>query len=470
MKQLPQRTAKPPQHKKIPNRKREEPSPPAPKPSLKKWIYPGVGILAFLGLLWAFRPTPIAVDTARIERGELQVTVNAEGKTRVHDRYVISADVSGRLERVQIEEGDRLQTGAIVARIDPLPVNKSIQQALAQLAEWRAERSGVATKRPKVASLDQSQTRIRAALANQRQTEAKVAQAQAALDQAKRDRQRAEDLAASGAIARKEQETAELTEITRAKDLEAAKLATNAATAEVEVAEAALTVLKQERQDPDYLLKIYDARIASVSAELNKLQDEAKRTVVRSPVSGRVLRILQKSSQYVREGTPLIEIADPGKLELAIDVLSSDALKIEPGDRILVDRGTDAPPIRAKVRLVEPSAFTKVSALGVEEQRVNVIGDFVDTTRFGDAYRVDVRIILWEDKNILQIPLSALFRCHRSKWCTFVVQDGQVAEQELEIGQRSDLAAEIRRGLQSGAVVVLHPTEQIKTGVRVKPR
>jgi HlyD family secretion protein len=168
---------------------------PAPKRSLKKWIYLGLGIVTCITIIWALQPKPIAVDIARVERGELKVTVNAEGKTRVRDRYTISADVAGRLNRVQFKEGDPVKAGEIVARIDPISVNTAIQQAQAQLAGWQAERAGVATKRPKVATLAQAQTRIRAARANQLQTEAKVAEAQAALEQAQRDRQRAQDLA-----------------------------------------------------------------------------------------------------------------------------------------------------------------------------------------------------------------------------------------------------------------------------------
>jgi HlyD family secretion protein len=187
-------------------------------------------------------------------------------------------------------------------------------------------------------------------------------------------------------------------------------------------------------------------------------------------VGGRVLKIRQQSTQYVAAGTPLIEIADPGKLELAIDVLSSDALKIKPGDPISIDLGTDAPPLRAKVRLIEPSAFTKVSALGVEEQRVNAIGDFVDAHRLGDAYRVDVQIAIWQGKDVLQVPLSALFRCNRTNWCTFVVKNGKAQQQQVSIGQRSDLAAEIRQGVKQGDAVILHPTEQIRSGDRVSPR
>jgi HlyD family secretion protein len=438
--------------------------------NLKKWMYLSLGLLACLATIWTFQPKPIAVDTAPVNRGELLVTVNAEGKTRVRDRYTISANVAGRLERVQLKEGDSVQAGAIIARIDPISVNSAIQQAQAQLAGWQAEREGVATQRPKVATLEQAQTRIRAAQANYRQTQAKVAEAQAMLEQAQRDRQRAQALEASGAIARQALETAELNEISQAKALETASLATKTALAEVEVATAAVTVLQQEQRDPDYLLKLYDARIESVSAELTKLQDDAQQTLVRSPVSGKVLKIRQQSTQYVAAGTPLLEIADPGQLELVIDVLSGDALKIQPDDPILVDRGAEAPPLQAKVQLIEPSAFTKVSALGVEEQRVNVIGDFVEAHRLGDAYRVDVQIVVWQGKAVLQVPLSALFRCNRSSWCTFVVKQGKAHQQRVSIGQRSELAAEIRQGLKPNDVVILHPSEQIKTGTQVSPR
>ncbi|WP_035139483.1 efflux RND transporter periplasmic adaptor subunit [Fischerella sp. PCC 9605] len=438
-----------------------------PKFSRKLFVYSAIALATLTLVVWAFRPPPIPVDTGCVTRGELRVTVNAEGKTRVRDRFVVSAPVDGRLARIELDEGDKVEQGTVVARIDPLPLTASVKEALARLAEWQAQREGVATQRPKQATLEQAQKRIQSALAAQRQAEARVAQAQAALAQARRDSQRAQELQAAGVIPRKDREIAELNETTKAKELEAAKLEAKSATAEVQVAQAALTVLQQQQSDPDYLLKVYDARIASVEAELSKLKDEAARTDIRSPVRGQVLRILQKSAQYVTSGTPLLEIGDVSKLELVIDVLSSDAVKIQPGDTILIDRGADTQPILAKVRLVEPSAFTKVSALGVEEQRVNIIGDFVDTPHsFGDAYRVDVQIVIWDSKNLLKIPLSSLFRCDRS-WCTFVVKDGKAALRLVEIGQRSDFEAEIRQGLKEGEVVILHPSEQINDGSRV---
>lgn len=449
---------------------REDLSPHSPKKKSRWLIYGGAAIATFTAIVWAFRPTPIVVETQAVTRGELQVSVAAEGKTRIRDRFVISAPVSGRLTRIQLKAGDAVQPGEIVAQIEPLTLTAPVQEALGRLAEARAQREGVATQRPKSATLAQAQTRIQAAIATQRQAEASVAQAQAAFNQAQRDRQRAQEMAASGVISRRDRENAELNEITRAKELESATLAAKAASAEVDVARAALTVLQAEQRDPDYLLKVYDARIASIEADLAKLQDEANRTSVRSPSGGQVLRLLQQSAQSVTAGTPLLEIGDISKLEIVIDVLSTDALRIKPGNVILVQAGAGMPMLKAKVRQVEPSAFTKISALGVEEQRVNVIGDFINApASLGDGYRSDVQIVVWQNPNVLKVPLSALFRCDQA-WCVFSVQDSKAQERSIEIGQRSTFEAEVQKGLQAGETVILHPNEQITTGTLVKSR
>ncbi|MEA5574152.1 efflux RND transporter periplasmic adaptor subunit [Calothrix sp. UHCC 0171] len=441
-----------------------------PKISRKRLIYAAIAFGTIFLVVQAFRPAPIPVDTGLVSRGELRVTVNAEGKTRVRDRFTISAPVDGRLARIELDEGDKIKQGDMVAKIDPLPLTSSVKEALGRLAEWQAQRQGVATQRPKEANLEQARQRIQAAIANQRQAEARVIQAQAALAQARRDNQRAQELQASGVIPRQDREVAELNQTTRAKELETARLAAKASANEVEVAQAALTVLQQQKSDPDYLLKVYDARIASVEAELAKLKDEAARTDIHSPVSGQVLRVQKKSAQYVTSGTPLLDIGNVSNLELVIDVLSGDATKIKPGAQIFIVQGTETEAIQAKVRYVEPSAFTKVSALGVEEQRVNVIGDFTDKSHlFGDAYRVDVQIVVWDRENLLKVPLSSLFRCGKS-WCTFVVNNGKANRRQIEVGQRSDFEAEIRQGLKEGEAVILHPSEQIEDGKPVTVR
>jgi HlyD family secretion protein len=184
----------------------------------KPILYTLLGGTVCAGLIWAFRPIPIPIDTATVEQGELQVTVNAEGKTRIRDRFTIAAPINGYLDRLRWDEGDWVQAGTVVARIDPIATSSEVNAALSQIAEWRAQRAGVATQRPKTASLEQAQLRIQAAQESQRQATTKVAQAQATLAQAKRDRQRAQELAQAGAISGQNRETAELTETTRAKE------------------------------------------------------------------------------------------------------------------------------------------------------------------------------------------------------------------------------------------------------------
>jgi HlyD family secretion protein len=449
--------------------------PPPRRFPLKKVAYISAGIATLLLIVWAFRPAPVLVDVGQVQRGDLQVTIDAEGKTRVRDRFTIASETDGHLARITLREGDAVAPGTVVAQIDPLPLNASVQEALGRLAEWRAQRAGVATQRPKAETIQQARTRIQAATARQRQAEARVSQARAALAQAQRDRDRAQQLAATGAIARQDREVAELNATTKAKELETAILAAQAEASEVEVARAALAVVQQEQSDPDYLLRVYDARIASTEAELSKLRDEAARTNIYAPVTGRVLRIHQKSAQFVTAGTPLLEIGDPAKLELVIDVLSTDAVRIKPGNPILIeqrlDQSTNPTSVQARVRSIEPAAFTKVSALGVEEQRVNVIGDFVDSSQlFGDAYRVDTRTVVWQGKNVLKTPISSLFRCHQSAWCVFVVKQDKAHQRQIVIGHRNDREAEVKQGLNPGETVILYPTEQIKEGIQVTSR
>ena len=248
-----------------------------PKFTHQHLIYTSIGLATCVLVVLAFRPTPILVDTKSVEQGTLQVTVNAEGKTRIKEDFIISATVNGRLNRIKLDEGDSVKKGNVVAIIDPLPLNTAVKEALGKLAEAKAQRQGVATLRPKSEKLAQSRSRISAAIANQLQAEAKVAQAKAALAQAQRDTQRAQELAAKGAIPRQDKERAELSQTTREKELESAVLAVSSAAKEVEAAQAELQVLQKEQRDPDYLLKVYDAQIASIEAQLSKLQDDASR-------------------------------------------------------------------------------------------------------------------------------------------------------------------------------------------------
>ena len=422
-------------------------------------------------IVLAFRPAPLRVDLKKVERGNLRVTVDAEGKTRIRSRFVVSAPVEGRLARIHLDEGDKVKQGQAIAHIDPLPLDSQVKEARAQLRELEAEIAGVETKRPKQSALLQAEARIRAAEAEYQEARARIERAKASLEQAKRDRQRYQKLHLDGAISSQDLESSELLEITRTRELEEAQRDAESTAAEAIAAREAFSLLKAQQRDPDYLLDVYNARIARVKAELANLADEAARTQIYSPVDGYVLRVMEESARYVEAGTALLELGNPSDLEIVVDLLSTDAVKVKPGATMLVEHWGGDRTLEAKVRYVEPSAFTKISALGVEEQRVNTIADFVDASvPLGDRYRVEVRIVVWESDNVLKVPLSAIFRCDRAAWCTFVVEGNKAKRREIEISQRNKFEAVVKEGLREGEVVILHPTEQIKQGTQVAPR
>jgi HlyD family secretion protein len=363
------------------------------------------------GAFALLKPTPVSVETARAVRGPMQVTVDEQGETRVRNRYVVAAPVAGRVARIELREGDSVARGGEVAWLFPAPLDaRAREQGSARVAE--AEDA-------------------------QRAADAAVAQARAALAQARRARARAEQLATQNLIAPEERERAELEETTRARELESADFRAQAAAHDVEVARAAL--------------------LGSVGTA----------TPLRSPVCGRVLRIPERSERVVPAGAPIVEVGDCAQLEVAADLLSSDAVKVKPGDPMLIEGWGGGTTLRARLRVVESSGFTKVSALGVEEQRVTVVGDFLDPpTPLGDRYRVDVRIVIWESSDILKVPASALFR-HGEGWSVFVVEQDRARHRDVQVGHRTPFDVEVVGGLKEGEVVIRNPSDRIAEGVRV---
>ncbi|MBT9315919.1 efflux RND transporter periplasmic adaptor subunit [Leptothoe spongobia] len=439
---------------------------------LPRWLpYGLVGLGIAVLVVLAFRPTPIPVDVGTVTTGPLQVTIDAEGQTRVKDRYVVSATVDGRLQRIDLEAGDQVEANAVVAQLDPLPLDSKVRMAQARLQELRAELIGVDTQRPKTEALAQAAARLQSTQATQQATAAEVEETRVALEQARRDRTRAQNLEPRGAISRQAREAAELEEDRLVQELAADEKRLGSAIANVSAAQEALALLREEQRDPDYLEDAYRAQIRGVEAELANLVDEADRTTIAAPISGTVLRVPDKSARFVQAGDPLIELGNPGELELMIDVLSTDAVQIEPGDSIIVDQWGGPEPLTATVSYIEPAAFTEVSALGVEEQRVNVIGTLSGSRAhaLGDRYRIEARIVTWSGDDVLQVPVSALYRCGES-WCVFVVDDDRVQPREIAIDHRSTMAAEVTDGLQSEERVVLHPSEQLQAGRQVKAR
>lgn len=426
-----------------------------------------VALLAVSLLVLAFRPRPERVEVAVATSGPMRVAIEVEGKARVRDRYVVGAPVAGRLARIVLREGDRVVAGAVVARIDPLPARAAVDEARARIDEAAAQRAGVPALVPKQEALAQAAARIASAESAREAAAARTLQARAAWEQSLRERERARALAATGDLARSARESAELQAESRRRELDAALLGERAARNDATAAGAALAELEAKRHDADHLYAVYDAQIAAAGSSLRSLSDDASRTLIRAPVSGRVLRVAQQSESAVTAGAPLIELADTRALEMVFDVLSSDAVGIRPGATVTVLRGAGERELSGRVRRVEPSAFTKVSALGVEEQRVNVVADFEAPPQgLGDLYRVEARITEWSAADATQIPIGALVRCGEA-WCAYAVERGRARRRTLDVGHRNDEVAELRGGLRRGEAVVVHPSDRVADGTRV---
>jgi HlyD family secretion protein len=384
-----------------------------------------VGVLVALALAWGFWPRPVMVETGVIERRHLQVTVEEEGRTRVKDRYVLYAPVAGYLRRIELEVGDAVHAGESLAVLDPL--RPAVLDPRAR-AEAEARVSGA-----------------RSALAR---AESTAGHARAEAELAAEEYRRREALLARGLVSRSEFDQAR----SRMRALEALSRAADSA---AEVArfdlEAAFATLRY-----------------SAGAEEGA---PAETVPVRSPVDGRVLKRLQESAGVVPAGHPLLEVGDPGRLEVEVEVLSRDAVRIQPGGRVLFERWGGAEVLEGVTRIVEPTGFTKFSALGVEEQRVRVIADLVSPPeawqRLGDGYRVEARFVVWEREDALTVPSSALFR-RDDGWAVFVVEDGRARFRSIRLGQGSGLYSEVLDGLSAGEEVIVHPGDSVDAGVRVQ--
>lgn len=399
-------------------------------PALKRLMFWAPLALALaLVLAWLFRPAAVPVDLVAVDRGPLAVSVSDEGETRVRDMYVVSSPVPGRMRRIELEVGDAVEANeTLVARIEPSdPSILDVRSA----AEARAN--------------------VDAAAAARIHAEAQVRRVQAELDFARAEYERIRALARSHTVSENELDSAQR----RAR-----------------TAEAALAEAQAERKVRESEYQVARARLLAPGAARQPVAD-CDCVSVYSPVSGRVLRIVTESEGVVASGTPLVEIGNPDLLEVVVDLLSADAVRVQAGQRVIIDAWGGDQPLDGVVQRVEPFGFTKVSALGIEEQRVNVVIDITAPRerweRLGHGYRVEPRIVLWESSDVLRVPLSALFR-QGDKWAVFVERDGRAELREVEIGQDNGLQAEVRAGLDAGERVVLHPADRVSPGVRLAER
>jgi HlyD family secretion protein len=387
------------------------------------WAAGAIGLVIIL--VFALRPRAVDVETAVVKRGQFEETIVEDGKTRVRERYTISAPVAGSLLRIGLKAGDAVSVGAQVASILPNP-SPLLDIRMRQAAE----------------------ARVGAAEAAEARAAALVAQAEGAAAQARVEAARSRDLVTRGAAPHSRLEHDELALNTALRELEALNSAHHATTHEVEAARAALLADGSSREG-------------------------AQPWQVRSPVAGRVLHILQESEASVALGAALVEIGDPADIEVIADVLTTDAVRIHPGNAVRIEAWGGEQPLVGRVRLVEPGAFTKVSALGVDEQRTNVVIDVVtppiERPTLADAYRVDARIVVATLDEAIVVPTGALFR-DREGWAVFVVVDGIARRRSVTLARRSQSSAAVQEGLLVGDLVVLFPGDTLADGTRVTAR
>lgn len=375
-------------------------------------------------LVWAFLPTPLAVDVAQIRRDSLRVTVDEDGKTRIKDRYVISAPLGGKMERIHLLAGDPVQAGQTILA--------TLQPTAPQFLDAREISQASASVKSAEAAVERAETANETARLN--------------LSNAQSRRDRAKTIASSRAMSTEELEQADT-------NFYVAEQSQRAATFAVKIAEFELQL----------------ALAAVVQTTQDTSSDVARFTIV-APTDGVVLRVVDASSKIVTPGQPLLEIGDPGDLEVVIDVLSKDAVMIRSGDIIEVDGWGGENTLEARVRSVEPSAFTHISALGVEEQRVNIVADFAGDVAnrqgLGDNYRIEARIVVWENDDVVTVPTSALFR-NKDRWSVFIVRDGLAKQRPIELGKRNARYAEVVNGVAAGDTVIVHPSDQVIDGKAV---
>jgi HlyD family secretion protein len=386
----------------------------------------GIGLLAAI-LVMAFWPKPAAVDLARIEKGSLTITLDEEGKTRVRERFVVSAPVAGRVQRIGLEPGDPVvRNQTVIAAFTPAdPV----------LLDVRSRTEAEASVKTAEAGYGRARAERERAAATERHAQSEEARMRALYQNS---------LVSQQSLASAENDTRTAAETLRAAEF-------SVTNAEYEIAGAR-------------------ARLLSASREPGDTQQPI---VLRAPISGVVLKRLRESESIVPAGEPLVELGDPRKLEISADFLSTDAVKIRPGDAVQIERWGGEGLLRGRVRRIEPEGFMKISALGVEEQRVSVLIDFNDPfdawKRLGDGYRVEVRVVLWQAKDVLKAPTSSLFR-NGKNWAVFLAESGRARLRPVEVGQRNGTDAQVLKGLSEGETVIVHPGDTIKDGSRIETR
>ncbi len=394
--------------------------------NLIRSLLPWLGLLMLVALItWGLWPKPVLVETGVVARAPLTVRVSEEGKTRVRNRYVVAAPVAGKMQRVPLKPGDPVEAGTTAIT--------TIEPVVAPLLDPRARVQAEAAVSMHEAARQQAAESLEAT--------------GSALKLAEAERDRVRSVKRDGTLSESDRDRVETEALIKAAEVRAAEFA----------------------------LRVIDYEITQARAVLERPDGSAVGNLVevKSPVSGLVLKVMQESETVVSPGTPILEIGDPTDIEIEAEILSRDAVTIEPGDSVEIEQWGGETTLNGRVRRIEPAAFTKISALGVEEQRVHVLSDLIDppeaATALGDRFRVEVRVAVWHSDDVLVVPAGALFR-EGNVWKTYVYQDGEAVLTAIEAGHSDGRCTEVLSGLKAGDKVLLHPPDTVKDGTAVVER
>lgn len=416
----------------------------------------------------SMRPRPLAVEVAQAARQTVREYIAEDAVTRLPEEYIVDAPLSGTVERIELEVGDRVEAGECIVRMDSFGLKQQIASLEALIAQARAYASGVDVQKPKPEDLGAAETRARQAADNEAIARRERSIAQIDFENAKREFERVEALHRQGALSQSRFDEADRVYRQAREALERATAAEQAASKAREIAELSAKSLSASVGDVEYLRDVYGAETTSREAQLEALKKDLEKTVVESPISGVVLEKYVENTRVVAAGTPLLKLGDLSAVEIECDVLSEEVGRIEVGDPVEISGKALLGNVRmGRVARVYPSGFKKISALGIEQQRVRTIVEFDNTgLNLRPGTSVDLRIITEERPNVIAVPERAAFR-HENGWAVFTVESGRARLTPIEIGIKNNEVAEVRSGLEEGRIVVAEPKNDLADGVRV---
>ena len=435
---------------------------------IKRFVWIVVALLVVGGLVIAMRPRPVAVDLAAVTRGTIRSFVEEEGRTRVVERFVVAAPVAGRLMRVGLNEGDPVKKGQLIAEIDPLPLRNEVFRTKAQVSELRSRMVGVDRKKPKAEEIEYAETLETVAERSTSVAKEQLVEAEARLKQVGLELDRVRRLVRAKALTNAELDSAETVVAEARARRDAREQQVAVASLRLAAARINTRLLKARQLDYEWEKQAYAEQIAGIEARLEVLQDNLRRAKIKSPADGILLTLYQESQRYIQAGEQLLEVGNLAEMEVEVDFLSEDAARMkERMEAEIFGRALGGRVIKAAIKRIYPSAFRKISSLGVEQQRVTVLVAATEPFSLGDRYRVEVKVILAKKRSVLLVPEGALFR-HAGGWNVFRIDAGRAVRTPVKTGLRDGRRREVIEGLAEDDRVVLHPDDSIEDSVEVR--